>query len=440
MLQSLEKCIDALYFATDNLDLFDQASLRNAIEIEIQSINEVEILSSIAASSKSPTSKNLISDAASQRITSIRGRNTDECNSSGPQTFVTAPEEQSIHERLATPQENFVVVAFERLDNYTDSNLMGVLEALIIEYRKYSGPWSSTKKPSFDRLARSSRQQTDIGIIESARGRYDEIIAETPSWVMDRLQQLTAIVKGAIASCAWSNPFFPEEIDRYEGMRLAYEHSFEIDPVLVDDSDAVENVNIFRKTLCKLTQSNQCSHDTSRSCIAIASTVVSVTGERRLLDDLYKVAYFWSFIQCLQFSRVSSSAQIQGVSLSENGWGAQLESIKQPDAEANSIWHSKTMIRDGHTFPRRVMREISDTEDSFMSLRVIAVEGDNVGAIVTFEGPLQSPYRAGIFQLSFVYSERYPNSPPEVKFLTRVYHPNVDHTGKISLAIGGHRR
>ncbi|KAK8135374.1 hypothetical protein PG984_003314 [Apiospora sp. TS-2023a] len=387
MLQSLEKCIDALYFATDNLDLFDQASLRNAIEIEIESIDEVEILSSIAASSKSFTSNNLISDAASQRITNSRGRDIDECNSSGPQTFVTAPEYQSIQERLATPQENSVDVAFERLDSYTDSNLMKVLEALVIEYRKYSDPWSSIQEPSFDRLAKSSRQQTDLDIIGSARGRYDEIIAETPSWVMDRLQQLTAIVKGAIASCAWSNPHVPEGIDRYEMMRFAHEHLFKIDPVLVDDSDAVENVNIFRTTLCKLTQSNQCSYDTSRSCITIATNVVSVTGEP---DDLYKVAHFWSFIQCLQFSRVSSSAQIQGVSLSENGWGAQLKSIKQLDAEANSIWPPRTMIQDGHRCPRRVMNEISDMEYSFMSFRAIKVEGDNAEAIVTFEGLVSS--------------------------------------------------
>ncbi|KAK8041308.1 hypothetical protein PG994_014315 [Apiospora phragmitis] len=121
LLQRLEKCIDALYFATENLDLFEQASLRNAVEIEIESIHDVNVLNSIASSSKSSESNNLISDAASQRITSIRSRQADD-NSSALCTFVTADEEQPAQNRLATVQEDsdvaFSGIPEDRTGNY----------------------------------------------------------------------------------------------------------------------------------------------------------------------------------------------------------------------------------------------------------------------------------------------------------------------------------
>ena len=48
-------------------------------------------------------------------------------------------------------------------------------------------------------------------------------------------------------------------------------------------------------------------------------------------------------------------------------------------------------------------------------------------------GPEGSPYENGTFELELVLSNRYPFEPPKLRFITPIYHPNIDSTGRICL-------
>eukprot|EP00211_Chloroparvula_japonica_P009679 CAMPEP_0119131078 /NCGR_PEP_ID=MMETSP1310-20130426/9394_1 /TAXON_ID=464262 /ORGANISM="Genus nov. species nov., Strain RCC2339" /LENGTH=153 /DNA_ID=CAMNT_0007121631 /DNA_START=122 /DNA_END=583 /DNA_ORIENTATION=- len=54
---------------------------------------------------------------------------------------------------------------------------------------------------------------------------------------------------------------------------------------------------------------------------------------------------------------------------------------------------------------------------------------------VIIAGPSQSPYEGGVFKLELFLPQEYPMSPPKVRFLTKIYHPNVDKLGRICLDI-----
>ncbi|KAI8820191.1 ubiquitin-conjugating enzyme/RWD-like protein [Fimicolochytrium jonesii] len=54
---------------------------------------------------------------------------------------------------------------------------------------------------------------------------------------------------------------------------------------------------------------------------------------------------------------------------------------------------------------------------------------------VVISGPQQSPFEGGDFKLELFLSEEYPMAPPKVRFLTKIYHPNIDKLGRICLDI-----
>merc|ERR1719197_2169610 len=54
---------------------------------------------------------------------------------------------------------------------------------------------------------------------------------------------------------------------------------------------------------------------------------------------------------------------------------------------------------------------------------------------VIISGPSSSPYEGGVFKLELFLSEDYPMAPPKVRFLTKIYHPNIDKLGRICLDI-----
>ncbi|GAA6056969.1 hypothetical protein JCM3770_001991 [Rhodotorula araucariae] len=54
---------------------------------------------------------------------------------------------------------------------------------------------------------------------------------------------------------------------------------------------------------------------------------------------------------------------------------------------------------------------------------------------VVISGPDSSPFEGGKFKLELFLPEDYPMAPPKVRFLTKIYHPNIDKLGRICLDI-----
>ncbi|KND89775.1 Ubiquitin-conjugating enzyme E2 36 [Tolypocladium ophioglossoides CBS 100239] len=54
---------------------------------------------------------------------------------------------------------------------------------------------------------------------------------------------------------------------------------------------------------------------------------------------------------------------------------------------------------------------------------------------VEIHGPAQSPYEGGIFKLELFLPDDYPMTPPKIRFLTKIFHPNVDKLGRICLDV-----
>ena len=80
---------------------------------------------------------------------------------------------------------------------------------------------------------------------------------------------------------------------------------------------------------------------------------------------------------------------------------------------------------------RRLMRDMKRLEKDAPSGVAGAPCTDNImiwNAVIL--GPEETPFEDGVFKLIFEFEETYPTKPPQVRFASKMYHPNGTHLQK----------
>lgn len=85
----------------------------------------------------------------------------------------------------------------------------------------------------------------------------------------------------------------------------------------------------------------------------------------------------------------------------------------------------------------RVRRELEKiTKQPPAGISLCTISDDNISELrATIIGVSGTPYESGVFKLDVTITERYPYEPPQVRFKTPVYHPNIDNNGRICLEL-----
>ena len=78
------------------------------------------------------------------------------------------------------------------------------------------------------------------------------------------------------------------------------------------------------------------------------------------------------------------------------------------------------------------LAEVSKDDTSGVSASVVPGTGGNRHLLGKIKGPEGTVYDGGVFEIDIVIPQPYPFEPPKMKFLTKIWHPNVSSQTGVS--------
>lgn len=85
---------------------------------------------------------------------------------------------------------------------------------------------------------------------------------------------------------------------------------------------------------------------------------------------------------------------------------------------------------------RRLLRDFKKLQsDPPTGVSGAPVDNDIMKWSAVIFGPEDSSWEGGTFILEVLFSEEFPNKPPQVRFLNKMFHPNIYNDGQICLDI-----
>lgn len=83
----------------------------------------------------------------------------------------------------------------------------------------------------------------------------------------------------------------------------------------------------------------------------------------------------------------------------------------------------------------RLQRELVQIQSTDGKLKNVHVDESDITTWFGLILPENSPYSKGAFKIKMVFPKEYPFKPPNITFLTKIYHPNIDEEGAVCLNI-----
>ena len=83
---------------------------------------------------------------------------------------------------------------------------------------------------------------------------------------------------------------------------------------------------------------------------------------------------------------------------------------------------------------KKQLRDLNKRTDLGFSVGLID-DNDYYKWSVLFQGPEDTIFEGGFFKAILTFPEDFPQNPPEMKFITEMFHPNIYKDGKVCISI-----